>query len=545
MSSAFADSAVTQPRLDIGAVPQTFRFAGVLSRYQLPLLLIIAVIWMARSPYSASNLEVPPDSVEYALAPAQVLETGHYQIIIEGHGLPPRYPPWFPLAVILPVYALLGAEPGNAILGITFLAVAGVGIAWAIGSRIAGPVGGIFAGLGVLALPAYNGWATQVMSDVPCAALMLGGCWLFLRIRAQSSSPQLLGFWSAGILIAVVTLFRPVSAAMLLPFAVAAIVPWKVRPALARTAALLFPMLGAAAATFWYNTATFGSALRNGYHFWSWTESTPLRDFFALTSVGLNWRMLLGTGLPILLIICVAVEIALRRTRSPARKEAAGPLRDLIFFVASTGIPILLFHLFYVYPADRFFLPILTGTAVIAGSLLGLHWGKKSPRFIAVAFVALLPLVAVARVAVPDPVPQRRVAADRIRENTPADAVIISAIDPVFLEQRVARHSARRILPLSREVEYTRALFNPQSRAAKDHSPATGEVRRRYIIQFVATEQIDELVKEARQGRRLFLDTTALEANDNEAFRIVNSRFRLIRTAPALYELEALRPASP
>ena len=539
MSSAFADPTIAQPRLHVGSASQRLSFTGVLSRCQLPLLLLIAAIWMARSPYSASNLEVPPDSVEYALAPAQVLETGHYQIIVEGRGLPPRYPPWFPLAVIFPVYALLGAEPGNAILGITFLAVAGVGIAWAIGRRIGGAVGGILAGLGVLALPAYSGWATQVMSDVPCTALVLGGCWLFLRIRARTGSPQLLAFWGAGVLIAVAALFRPVSAAMLLPFAVTAIAPWKVRLALARTAGLLFPMLGAAAATFSYNTATFGSPLRNGYHFWSWTKSTPLHDFFALSNVGLNWQTLLRTGLPILLIICLAVEIALRRSKSSARKEAAGPLRDLIFFVASTGIPMLIFHLFYVYPCDRFFLPILTGTAIIAGSLLGLQLGKKYQRAIGVAFAVLLPLVALARISVPDPAPQRRVAADRIRENTPADAVIISAIDPVFLEQRVARHSARRIVPLSREVEYTRALFVPQSGATKDQPISTGGARRRYIIQFVATEQIDELVNEARQGRRIFLDTTALEEDDSEAFRLVNSRFRMTRKAPALYELEA------
>jgi len=539
MSTAFVDTAIAQPRLDVGAVSQRLSFARVLSRCQLPLLLLIAAIWMARSPYSASNLEVPPDSVEYALAPAQVLETGHYQIIVEGRGLPPRYPPWFPMAVIFPVYALFGAEPGNAILGITFLAVAGVGIAWAIGKRIGGAVGGILAGLGVLALPAYSGWATQVMSDVPCTALVLGGCWLFLRIRGRPGSPQLLAFWGAGVLIAVATLFRPVSAAMLLPFAVAAIVPWKVRSALARTVGLLFPMLGAAAATFSYNTATFGSPLRNGYHFWSWTESTPLHDFFSLSSVALNWQMLLRTGLPILLIVCLAVEITLRRNKSSARKEAAGPLRDLVFFVAATGIPMLIFHLFYVYPCDRFFLPILTGTAIIAGSLMGLQWGKKYQRAIGAAFAALLPLVALARLGVPDPVPQRRVAADRIRENTPADAVIISAIDPVFLEQRVARHSARRIVPLSREVEYTRALFVPQSSAAKDQPISTGGARRRYIIQFVATEQIDLLVNKARQGRRIFLDTTALEEDDSEAFKLVNSRFRLTRKAPALYELEA------
>jgi len=90
------------------------------------------------------------------------------------------------------------------------------------------------------------------------------------------------------------------------------------------------------------------------------------------------------------------------------------------------------FHLFYSYPADRFFLPILVGVAVIAG---------------------------------------------------------ISAIEPVFLEQRVARGSKRRIVPLSRDIEYGRAVY-----------PSAPGVRPRYIIQFMATEQMEVLVAEALRG---------------------------------------------
>ena len=67
---------------------------------------------MARSPYSASNLEVPPDPVEYALAPAQVPKRVVTRSSSKRRGLPPRYPPWLSMAVIFPVYALLGAEPG-------------------------------------------------------------------------------------------------------------------------------------------------------------------------------------------------------------------------------------------------------------------------------------------------------------------------------------------------------------------------------------------------------------------------------------------------
>jgi len=36
-----------------------------------------------------------------------MLETGHYQIVAEGHGLPSRYPPWFSTVVIL-AFLVLG-----------------------------------------------------------------------------------------------------------------------------------------------------------------------------------------------------------------------------------------------------------------------------------------------------------------------------------------------------------------------------------------------------------------------------------------------------
>src|SRR5450759_171288 len=137
--------------------------AGLTRSWPLPALLLIAAVWFYRTPYSASNLEVPPDTVEYALAPLQLLETGRYEIMVEGRGLPPRYPPGFPVLVILPAYVLFGHEPGNAILPITLLAIAGVGFAYAIGKRISSTPGGVLAALAVLMLPSYGAWATQVM----------------------------------------------------------------------------------------------------------------------------------------------------------------------------------------------------------------------------------------------------------------------------------------------------------------------------------------------------------------------------------------------
>src|SRR2546423_163915 len=112
--------------------PESSRRGKLAASGPVLLLVLIAAVWLYRPPFSASNLEVTPDSVEYALAPLQFLEHGDYAIVVEGRPLPPRYPPWFPVMVIAPAYLLFGHDPGNAILPVTLMAGAGVGFVWAI-----------------------------------------------------------------------------------------------------------------------------------------------------------------------------------------------------------------------------------------------------------------------------------------------------------------------------------------------------------------------------------------------------------------------------
>ncbi len=115
--------------------------------WSLAFVILIAAIWLYQLPYNVSDLTMEPDSVEYALAPLQFLETGRYEIIVQGHALPPRYPPWFSVMMIAPAYALFGHQPGNAIVPITGFGLAGIAFAWAIGKRIASAPGAILAGL--------------------------------------------------------------------------------------------------------------------------------------------------------------------------------------------------------------------------------------------------------------------------------------------------------------------------------------------------------------------------------------------------------------
>jgi 4-amino-4-deoxy-L-arabinose transferase-like glycosyltransferase len=522
----------------------TFR-ADFTRSWPLLALLLIAAVWFYRTPYSASNLEVPPDTVEYALAPLQFLETGRYEIMLEGRGLPPRYPPWFPVLVILPGYVLFGHEPGNAILPITLLAVTGVGFAYAIGKRISSTTGGVLAALGVLILPSYSRWATQVMIDVPCAALMLGACLVYLHLRTRPQSTLI--YFGAGVLVAATTLFRPVFAAMLLPFVFAT---FRQRKGIfLRGLLLLAPMAAAAAATFTYNAATFGSPLRNGYKFWVAVPMDYPTMIFSLSYLRLNLEVIAFSVFPFLLLVCIGAWL-LARTRRPAALAASRQsLQDAVVFLVLTTVPILLFHLFYFFPGDRFHIPMLVGAAVLAGSMLALLLGSGKEPILKLLLPAVLLLAVAARIATPAQAPFRRLAAERVRKLTPGNAIVISAIDPVYLARLAGSESSRRIVPLSRNVEYASKLLvrkrvdDPRVALLNWEDPEALALIRPHAeeaVRFVASERMDELAREIARGTPVFFESTAVYENEAKVVAELQARFNLVQRAPRLYQLESL-----
>jgi len=238
------------------------------------LVVSIAAVLLYRGAYSASDLEIVPDSVEYALAGHRLVTDGHYAITISGRDLPPRYPPWFSLLVIAPAYALLGRDPGNAIYPVTAFAIAGVSIAFAVGRRIGGTWGGALAALAVLLLPDYRQCGRLVLTDVPTATLIMASCAVYLGLPVGGTRRYL----AAGLLVMAAMLLRPVSAAAAIPFAVSALS--SARPGrVGRVTALVVPLAAAATATLGYNAFVYGSPWRSGYNFWC-----PIPyDFPALT----------------------------------------------------------------------------------------------------------------------------------------------------------------------------------------------------------------------------------------------------------------------
>ena len=514
-------------------------------RWSLWFVLAIAAVWLCRTPYNVSDLDVIPDSVEYAIGAIQLVETGRYEIIVQGRPLPPRYPPWFSAIVLAPAYALFGNDPGNGIIPVTLLAVSGIGFAWALGHRISGDAGGVLAALAVLAMPTYSGSAIEIMTDVPCAALMLVSCLIYLRLSSHPSSTALM--FAAGALVAFAMLLRPVFAAMVLPFAF--LVLRNRQNLLRRGAALSLPIALAGAATLVYNARVFGSPKRNGYHFWTAVPSDYPELAFSLLYVPSTLRGLLQTPLPYFVALSIFAWVWASRRRPPT-PETRSTAIGVTTFVALTAAPISLFHLFYFFPDERFHLALLSGAAVIAGGLIGLFIDERRARIFRILLPAVLLLAIGARFAAPDPAPSRRVAADRLREQTPADAIILSGIDPVYLERLVARGTQRRILPFTRHIEYaSKALV--RKRIDHPDPPPLGWYDQRAeglfkggaeeAVLFVAEEQLPALVDEAARGRPLFLDTSHLKGRRaTEVGDRFQEKFTITERAPKLFELRPL-----
>src|SRR5205814_8647525 len=188
----------------------------------------------------------------------------------------------------------------------------------------------------------------------------------------------------------------------------------------------------------------------------------------------------------------------------------------------------------YFFPTDRFHLPLLAGTAVIAGCMVALLFEERWMSLLRLLLPGLLLMAIVYRAMTPEPTPPRRFAADQIREHTPANAIIISSIDPVYLERMAATGSARRIVPLSRQVEYASKLLarrriehpDPPPVNWRDHR-AAGLLRggAEEAVHYVASEQVENLAATAAAGTPIFLEAAFLSRSDVGVLAQLKTRF--------------------
>jgi hypothetical protein len=519
------------------------------------LVTVTAVVICFTGSYRASNFDIVPDSVEYAVGAHHIATDGSYYISINGRHYPPRYQPWFSMLILAPSYTIFGTDPGNAIYAVLFLAIAGVIAAFLAGNMISGLWGGVLSAAILLLVPSYREHAKLIMTDVPCTALVLVTSILYLKSR-QSSRWNLLLFGLAGITSGLCIALRPACGGVLLPFILMAILHRENKiESFVRIVLVSLPSIAVTVASLIYNSSIFGSPLRNGYNFWC---PVPY-DYRALTfSAGYlfaNVKMIIRSPLSILLPAAIILFMVNRRYRPAPVSNVTSQscFRHFVEFTVASTLPLIVLHLLYFYQITRFYLPVVTLLAVIVGSLIA-RWLEPLPKVLVTVTQAILVVAAVVfRILVPDQQPLARIIAGEIANSTPGNSMIITSIDPVFLDFYVGKSARRQVVPLTRYGEYASKVICARKVVNPDPAPTSWWDHRcqglikagaKEVIPLVASEGISILTAEAGRGRPLFLEASRVHEWDMPVIDALKDRFDVSPHSPYLFRLTPKKPLS-
>ncbi|MBN2300900.1 MAG: glycosyltransferase family 39 protein, partial [Lentisphaerae bacterium] len=485
------------------------------------------------------------DSTEYAIAAYHFATAGQYSIKIDGQQLPPRYPPWFSVLLLAPVYLITGGGIGTGIFAVTVMGILGILAATYLGRQVAGAVGGILSATSVVSLSLYREYSAHIMTDVPCAALIPVTCALFLHVR-RSRSNRLNVYLLAGFLAAVCASLRPVSGAVILPFLYHTSQLRPFRSTITKTVCLLFPLFALSVASMLYNLQVFGSPFRSGYNYWCAVPYDYPNLVFSIRYLSANSAAFLASGAPALILVATVLFLLCKKRKNEERRVALQAAGDIALFGILSSGPIILFHSAYFFPDARFFLPVLCITAVLCGSLLAVVLPHISRSALLVAEMLLLVIAIAVRCAMPEHLPIQRIAADNICSYTPNDALIISSINPVYLEFMVGTGTNRKVIPFSRSVEYASKLLVSERIAHPHPLPSHWSDHRcrgliksgaKEVIPFVATENMEAIAAAVRNGQSVYLNTSRMAASDYDSALRLKNMFNLEQQSMHLYKL--------
>lgn len=499
--------------------------------------LALAVLWP--SARHALNMQVSPDSVEYGVAAFQLWKTGAYEISLHGEQFPPRYPFGFSAFVLLPFLRLFASpHPGMGIFGVSFLTALGAPSAYILGRRIHSASAGLLASAVYILLPGLALSAQELLTQAPAAGLWLViGSLYIARPVGPLAHSRALGIGLAGFTAAAC---RPLAGALLATIALGAIVRRE-------RATAIFLLIGPSAALvigyLIYNTAIFGNPLRSGYHYWC---AIPY-DFFSLTFhpryLGSNLVALWNSGCIGLLIL------AALGGRTPPQQDVTRQFKKAAYLAIFTTVAV---HLLYFYKSELFFLPVAALLAVPAaagivsfGQRAGMRWSILQAA-LTLGLGAILIRVAL---VLPAQTQNARINFVEIQlSSLPPGSILITGLNPAFVEAQLSGDRRIEILPISRQVEYADKVV-VHRKLALPVVPGSPSDHRSLLLppgQFeevyrtVALESLPRLTQALRAGRAIFLDARFTSSTER---REIGRQFNTIFVAPGLLRLGILAPS--
>lgn len=486
------------------------------------LTLLVSARVLHRDSRAAGDLRITPDEVEYALCAQRLATLGRYDLELDGVSVPPHSTPWFS-ALLAPAYVLGADEPGNGIWILFASSIGAMLVLLHIGERTAGPLAGAAAVIAVLSTPLFPYVSRLIMTDAPAVTIALSATWLFLVQRERA--PSLSGAVAAGVLVAAGFALRSVYLSLLAPFA------WliAVQPSrrVARALCLVAPLALVLVANALYNQSTFGDWRRTGYQFWCAVPYDYPELLLSLSNVRMNVEDTLSQlALPSLWLGLIGVGACLWRVRARAT--------PFLVFAAVTALPITALHFVYFYADLRFHLWLIVAASAAGGiglaALTPQRWrDRREPAIAALALAFFL---------APDPIEvpaQRRRTSDQVKQVTPNDALVISGLEPVYLQALERVGSKRTFIAASRDVEFASKLLT-RVRVPREIANPTGPFDHRApglvaggsveAHARTADEMTAEIERTVREGRPVFLERRFL-AHPGIERRILGASLRL------------------
>jgi len=418
---------------------------AVWSRYSILFIFVTAAagIFLSRR---AVDLGIP-DAAEYFAVANRLLYDQRFDLAVRGADIPSRYQPWFSWIFLVPFMRIVAWDTAIRCFVVEawmllFLAATAL-------TSVITPRQRIFpwsVGVAVFSLPAILYFATLLMTDVLVCA-----CTLVAAVAFCAPAPDrtnLIRSVATGWIIATGVACRPLSVLLTLPFLL------NVRKSPLSTVAVMLPVIASIASSLWVNAVQFGTLFRTGYNLW---VGVPY-DYFGLV---VNFRYFIQNvwvmvGDPAFLLVTVVALI-------PFGAEIIGtPLTTdtLKRFFLLAILPLIAFHLFYFYPSIRFFLPMMV-ICYIGG--VGRLIVVTPKDFLGGALIAAMLLMELKEIAVE----QRNHSGSlpkliaSMQDCISPDAIVISNMHPMIIQELLVRGTSREVLPLSRSTELASKVLTP------------------------------------------------------------------------------------
>lgn len=433
-----------------------------------------------------ASLAIPPDSNEYSIGLANLIEHGKFGFTLNGEWYPSRYAPWFSLSCLTPAYLLFWGDIFSLhwailafallflVMSYKFAHIAGLG-KWAFVCAVI-----------PLFIPDFVYYSRLVMTEIPYAAILALSAIAFVRF-ADAESPSLKFCFGAGTLVAWAGAVRASGLPMLGLFAVVLLSKktglwWKAVSVLV----LSIPAIAYEAANLIYNKCVFGSPFRSGYHFWvSVPCDYPDMTFnfeYALSNVREYLREPITFVALALAVVIAVVSLLMLRGRFGGVGRNKGFLW-LSGYVLFQGLVLFALYIGYYWCDVRFFLSFMLCEIPLFLKAVVAIVGEGKARRAVVMSVSLAVCAWCFRFVTPryhfmsNSYPIRIAEAAVSREVLPSGAVVVQDGNPAFLDC-MGQHGKRlEFLPVYRRFDYVNTMVAPSSIAKLGPKPESWHQR--------------------------------------------------------------------